>query len=131
MKKLLFSMLAALWVTAALADTYPYLAFQTADGYRNISAQSLEMKFADGQIVASSGSETLSLTVADLSRMFFSTEPAAVTDVTAESQGRVAVYTIDGVCLGNFSSASSAEASLTKGVYIIKGKNATHKIAIK
>lgn len=131
MKKLLFSMLAVLWATAVLADTYPYLAFQTADGYRNISTQSLVMNFADGQLVASNGAETLNLTVADLSRMFFSTEPAAVTDVAADDHADVAVYTIDGICLGNFSSASSAEASLSKGVYIIKGKNATHKIAIR
>ena len=90
MKRTLISMLTLLAVTAASADNYSYLAFQTADGStRNIGVESLEMTFSDGKLMASNGTESLEISVADLTRMFFSSEATAIKDISLDKDSPV------------------------------------------
>ena len=114
MKRTLISMLTLLAVTAASADNYSYLAFQTADGStRNIGVESLE------------------ISVADLTRMFFSSEATAIKDISLDKDSPVKVYTVEGVCVGSYDNMASASANMGKGVYIVKGEKTTHKITIR
>lgn len=132
MKRTLISMLTLLAVTAASADNYSYLAFQTADGStRSIGVESLEMTFSDGKLIASNGTESLEISVADLSRMFFSSEATAIKDISLDADSPVKVYTVEGVCVGNYDNMASASANMGKGVYIVKGEKTTHKITVR
>mgnify|MGYP004451793969 FL=1 len=132
MKRTLISMLTLLAVTAASADNYSYLAFQTADGStRSIGVESLEMTFSDGKLIASNGTESLEISVADLSRMFFSSEATAIKDISLDADSPVKVYTVEGVCVGSYDSMASASANMGKGVYIVKGEKTTHKITVR
>ena len=77
-------MVVALGPSALLADdyTYPYLIFTDAAGAQTtVSVASLEITFADGQLVATNGDGTTTLTLADLASMAFS-ETGEVTPVT-------------------------------------------------
>lgn len=132
MKRTLISMLTLLAVTAASADNYSYLAFQTADGStRNIGVESLEMTFSDGKLIASNGTESLEISVADLSRMFFSSEATAIKDISLDKDSPVKVYTVEGVCVGSYDNMAGASANMGKGVYIVKGEKTTHKITVR
>ena len=119
-------------MTAASADNYSYLAFQTADGStRSIGVESLEMTFSDGKLIASNGTESLEISVADLSRMFFSSEATAIKDISLDADSPVKVYTVEGVCVGSYDNMASASANMGKGVYIVKGEKTTHKITVR
>uniref|UniRef100_UPI004028D1B9 hypothetical protein n=1 Tax=Prevotella sp. TaxID=59823 RepID=UPI004028D1B9 len=132
MKRTLISMLTLLAVTAASADNYSYLAFQTADGStRNIGVESLEMTFSDGKLIASNGTESLEISVADLTRMFFSSEATAIKDISLDADSPVKVYTVEGVCVGSYDNMVGASANMGKGVYIVKGEKTTHKITVR
>lgn len=132
MKRTLISMLTLLAVTAASADNYSYLAFQTTDGStRNIGVESLEMTFSDGKLIASNGTESLEISVADLTRMFFSSEATAIKDISLDADSPVKVYTVEGVCVGSYDNMANASANMGKGVYIVKGEKTTHKITIR
>lgn len=132
MKRTLISMLTLLAVTAASADNYSYLAFQTADGStRSIGVESLEMTFSDGKLIASNGTESLEISVADLTRMFFSSEATAIKDISLDADSPVKVYTVEGVCVGRYDNMASASANMGKGVYIVKGEKTTHKITVR
>lgn len=132
MKRTLISMLTLLAVTAASADNYSYLAFQTADGStRNIGVESLEMTFSDGKLIASNGTESLEISVADLTRMFFSSEATAIKDISLDADSPVKVYTVEGVCVESYDNMAGASANMGKGVYIVKGEKTTHKITVR
>lgn len=132
MKRTLISMLTLLAVTAASADNYSYLAFQTADGStRNIGVESLEMTFSDGKLIASNGTESLEISVADLTRMFFSSEATAIKDISLDADSPVKVYTVERVCVGSYDNMASTSAYMGKGVYIVKGEKTTHKITVR
>ena len=119
-------------MTAASADNYSYLAFQTADGStRNIGVESLEMTFSDGKLIASNGTESLEISVADLTRMLFSSEATAIKDISLDADSPVKVYTVEGVCVGSYDNMAGASANMGKGVYIVKGEKTTHKITIR
>lgn len=80
----------ALGPSALLADdyTYPYLIITDAAGAQTtLSVASLEITFADGQLVATNGDGTTTLALADLASMAFSAtgELTPVTPVKVES----------------------------------------------
>ena len=67
---------------------YPFLVFTDADGAQTtVSVASLEITFADGQLVAANGDGTTQLTLSELASMAFSQtgEIAPVTPVKVES----------------------------------------------
>ena len=55
------------------AQTYDYLTFQTSDGaLHSIKTSGLVITFSDGQMKATAGSENLSLSLTELTKMYFS-----------------------------------------------------------
>jgi hypothetical protein len=137
-RKFLAAVIVALgMVTAHAADEgyeYPYLAFQAADGtVQTVAVESLTITFTDGKLVATSNGTVLNLTLADLSKMYFTTtegEADAIAKIAA-SNVPVEVYTVAGVKQGQYENFNAARAALQKGVYIIKSDNLTSKIAVK
>ena len=87
-RTLLITTLVALGAATASANdyTYPYLIFTGSDGTQTtLSVASLEITFADGQLVATNGDGSTTLTLADLISMQFS-ESGEVTPVTPTKQ---------------------------------------------
>ncbi len=136
MKKKLLTIVSVLAVAAsAFADNYPYLTFKKSDGTLvSVSVESLNMTFSDGKLVVSNGTESTSLTLTDLASMYFSTQDDAtgIDNIPADiADGNMEAYSTQGVCYGTFDNVESLKKSLPGGIYIIKAKGKTYKVAVK
>lgn len=132
MKKFLFLLFIMIGTLSAHADdyTYPYLVFETTDGTKtSVAVDGITFTIADGQLVA--GGQTFSL--ADLSKMYFSTTTTGITNVNDSDNvnGEVSIYTLSGISLGKFQNVDAAKTALNKGIYVVKSANTTYKIAVK
>jgi hypothetical protein len=118
--------------TAAQAYDYPYLVVQSADGTtKSIAVESLVLTFQDGQLVATNGDGTQSFTLTDLSKMYFTSSTTAISQVAEQEEGPVEVYALSGMFVGRYDTLSAARANLKQGVYLMKTKGTTKKVAIK
>jgi hypothetical protein len=133
MKKFFATIVALIGTLAAQAYDFPYLILQSADGNTQaVSVESLTITFADGQLVAVNDNGSQIFTLTDLNKMFFSNSGDATGISTMESVGEsVEAFTLGGLSLGKFSSMVEAKRSLKAGVYVLRSKNKTVKIAIK
>lgn len=123
MKKLLL-LLAILSATlTAKAQDYTYLTFQTTDGTKiSVPASSLTITISGTSLTA--GSQTFVLS--NLSKMYFSNDNESTGVSTLDSEqldGTSEIYDLNG--------RKISKANLQKGVYIVKSKNGTCKIAQK
>ena len=134
MKKVMFLIVACLPLLAAHAESYPYLTFQKADGsLQSIGVEALEMTFQDGKLVYSNSTGTGTLKLADLAAMYFSsTDATAITSPTADSgDGKVEVFSLQGVSYGTFANLQAMKESVPTGMYIVKTNGKTQKIAVR
>ncbi len=135
MKKTLLLILMSVGATVAQATDYdyPYLMLQTADGSQQaLSVESLQLTFANGQLVAVNESGTQTFVLTDLSKMFFSaTATAGLSKTTASESEEVEVTTVAGISLGRFASASEARKALKHGLYVFKSKSKIQKVIVK
>jgi hypothetical protein len=133
MRKLLLTLVAISGMAIpAFSYDLPYLAFRDASGnITTIDAQDLELTFADGVITATNGSETLTLTAAEIEAMYFTSTPSAVASVAVDTEGSLEVYTTAGISLGKFSSLEAARKAVGEGIFVVKQNEKTFKIAIK
>lgn len=126
-------LLAAQTASAELYD-YPYMAFQTADGtVKTVPVSSLSLAITDGKLIATSGDETESFTLTNLSKMYFTTsaEVTKVKNPEKADSSEVEVTSLAGIPCGTFPSVEAARQSLPAGMYIVKSSKATLKIAVK
>ena len=134
MRKLILSILALSGTMQASADEYPYFSFQNADGTTvSMSVESLQITFSGDRLIAKNASEKRELSFADLSRMFFSAEAAAISELPAAAAGgvRKTVYSLSGVSLGSFGSLDEIKERLGSGMYIVKDNGNTTKIMVR
>ena len=134
MKKVMFLIVACLSLLAAHAESYPYLTFQKADGsLQSVGVEALEMTFQDGKLVYSNSTGTGTLKLADLAAMYFSsTDATAITSPTADSgDGKVEVFSLQGVSYGTFANLQAMKESVPTGMYIVKTNGKTQKIAVR
>ena len=128
-------MMAALLLTAVSAqadDLVPYLVFQNANGTTSsITAVGTTITFSDGSLQAVNGDTTYTFPLSDLSKMYFSSTPAGINDVNAEADEGVVVYSTAGVILGQYRNLTEAQASLKRGLYLVKKAGETIKVAVK
>lgn len=145
MKKGLFFLLATMGLTTAHADNYdyPYLTLQQSDGtLQSVSVESLVLTISDGKLLVTNtdGSQTFTLTA--LSQMHFSaTDETGNTDDSGQATSiinapttltaPVEVYTLSGISLGTFENIPQAQATLQRGIYVVKSGSQTLKIAVK
>ena len=114
-------------MTAALslmADDYPYLTFETADGTKtSVSSTALTITIQDGKLMA--GSQEFTLT--DLSKMYFS-----ATDETAEGIEGVNAATLDEVTdIYDLQGRKVAYKQMNSGIYVMKTKKGIFKVSVK
>ncbi len=134
-KSLLSSVLFMLAVTAG-AEAYPYLSFQYADGTASsFGTESLSMTFTDSgsKLVVSNGSTSQTLSVADITKMFFTAnDVSGISEVTSEgTDGNLEVYNISGIYIGKFANARSLGETVEPGIYLVKQNGKTKKIAVR
>lgn len=132
MKKVLLTFIAMLAMLSVRADEYPYMIFQTTDGtIHAMAVESLNMEINNGQLVATNNEETQTFTLTDLSRMFFCTDSTGIEEVFSDDAGEVTVFTVMGVFVGKYPNANDAVKVLDGGVYLLKTKYNTIKIAVQ
>ena len=133
MKKIKMTLAALAVAATASAYDFPYLSFETTGGeVVSVSVENLEMTVADGKLTVIAADGTKEFTVAELSRMFFSSEATGISEATAEvGSGKKKVYTVSGTYVGTYGSAADIKAALGSGLYIVKDNNNTTKITVR
>lgn len=123
MKKLLIVLAVITATLTAYAGNYSYLTFVTTDGAKmSVAASSLTMTISGTTLNAGNRSFTL----ANLSRMYFSSSDhsTAIESLTAEEWDDVTeIYDLNG--------RKVTRDMMNNGVYVVKGKRGTFKIAVK
>lgn len=123
MKKVLLSLSMLAGALSAMAEDYPYLTFETANGTKtSISTASLTINIQDGKLMAGS----MELTLSDLSKMYFSTsdETTGIEEVNIATLDDTAdIYDLQG--------RKVSKDQMRRGVYVIKTKNGTRKVNVR
>lgn len=133
MKKLFLTPLFLLGVATVQADDYPYLTFQTSDGAEvSVESSSLVITFENGKMMATSGGNSINLTLSDLAKMYFSAEATGIESTSTEPlKGAVEAFSLSGISLGKYENIEQARQALPKGIYVVKSQNNTRKIAVQ
>ena len=107
----------------AHAEDYTYLTFETTDGAKvSVEASSLTITISGTTLTAGSQSFTLS----NLSKMYFSSsdETTGIETLSVSDWNEITdIYDLNG--------RKVSKDQMQRGVYVIKTKNGTHKIAVK
>lgn len=123
MKKFIVLLTMMTGVLAAQADGYTYLTFETTDGAKvSVEASSLNITISGTTLTAGSQSFTL----ANLSKMYFS--------ATSETTGiqSVSIRDVnDATEIYDLNGRKVSKDQLRQGVYVMKSKSGTFKIAVK
>ena len=126
-KMMILTLLCALYLGARAAD-YNYLVFTLNDGSEQaIVATDLNITFTDGNLVATTGNETLaSIPLASLQKMQFSeSNTTGISALSLDSQDDIkAIYDLQGRMM-------PLNTQLPKGTYIIKTSSRTIKVNIR
>ena len=129
MKKLLLSALLLAAVATTRADSYSYLVFGTTDGSTAyLQATGTKIVFENGQMVAVSGSDSVTLTLTDLAYMAFTndyTDTDGIAAVTADDGDSPSQwFTLDGRAVAH-------DAGLMPGIYLVKSNGKTIKAIVR
>lgn len=124
MKKLFFLLAFVIGALTANAETYSYLTFETTDGTKvSVSVSSLTLTISGTTLTAGEQSFTLS----NLSKMYFTTTDETSTGIesisAADLQEVSDIYDLNG--------RKVEKSQMQKGVYVVKTKSGTYKIAVK
>ena len=122
MRKLLLLTALALGVEAYAAD-YSYLTFETTDGSKvSVEAAGLDITISGTTLTA--GGKAFELD--NLSKMYFSTENVSggIESISAwDADEWTAVYDLNG--------HEVSKEQMSKGVYLVKGKNKSYKMVVR
>lgn len=127
MKKVLLFLMTMMGATAQADDgTYSYLTFETANGAKTsvaLSSSQTVLALSDGTLTVGN----LSFSLADLSRMYFSTSDETATGIqelrVADLDDAADIYDLQG--------RKVAKAQMRKGIYVVKTSNGTYKVNVK
>lgn len=133
MKKIMTLVAGCLMALAAHADdTYAYLTFTNHNKVeQSFQAVGLTITFADGKALVSQNGQEVSLSLADLEKMYFSAEPAGVSEVTTADNESLTVFTLAGQRMGTFKTHEAMKQALKQGLYIVKTADKTFKTEVK
>lgn len=127
--------MALLGTLAAQAADYQYLTIEKKDGTAlSMTAVGLNITYANGKMTATNGTETATLALTELSRMFFSNTKDATAIATIEDlqpETAATVYDLSGRLVASEVMPSALSSQLRKGVYIVRQNTKTVKIQVK
>jgi hypothetical protein len=128
MKKTIILILLSVITLVTRAVDYNYLVFTLNDGSEQaIVATDLNITFTDGNLVATTGNETLaSIPLASLQKMHFSeSNTTGISGLPLDSQDDIkAIYDLQGRMM-------PLDTQLPKGTYILKTSSRTIKVFVK
>lgn len=134
-KRLLLTILLAASLLKVSATDFTYFIVETASagGNYTFTASGLTMDFSSdaGYVTVVQGDQSQKIALTDLTKMYFSNDPAGIEDIKTDNGSTIKAYTTAGVSLGEFDSVESLKASLKKGVYVVKTQKQTLKLAVK
>ena len=123
MKNFIVLLLMMMGTLGVHADSYTYLTFETTDGAKvSVEASSLTITISGTTLTAGSQSFTLS----NLSKMYFSNsdETTGIETLSVSDWNEITdIYDLNG--------RKVSKDQMQRGVYVIKTKSGTHKIAVK
>jgi len=124
-ERMLAMMALALASTSAMAEEYNYLTFETKDGIK-ASVEITDLSITVNGTTLTAGNQNFVLE--NLSKMYFSvSDETSTTGISrlenVASQDVTAIYDLQG--------HQVEKGKMTKGVYIVKTKGGTYKIASK
>ena len=124
MKKKLFLLMVMMVALTMQAADYPYLTFETTEGSRvSVSTESLALTISGTTLTAG----TQSFVLTNLSKMYFSTSDETSTGISetlaADLNEVTDIYDLKG--------NKVSKNQMQKGVYIVKTKKGTFKMAVK
>lgn len=123
MKKLFLFLMLLLGTLTVSAEEYTYLTFEMTDGARvSVSTSSLTISVSGSTLKAGDRSFTIS----NLSKMYFSTHD--------ESTGIETLYISDWNEITDIYDLNGRKVTkdhMKNGVYVVRSKNGTHKMAVK
>ncbi|MBQ3753889.1 MAG: T9SS type A sorting domain-containing protein [Prevotella sp.] len=135
MKRQALTAMALLGTLAAQAADYQYLTIEKKDGTAlSMTAVGLNITYANGRMTATNGTETATLALTELSRMFFSNTKDATAIATIENlqpETAATVYDLSGRLVASEVMPSALSSQLRKGVYIVRQNTKTVKIQVK
>ena len=113
--------------------SYPYLAFETADGNAlTVAVDGLTFTLDDTTLTATdSEGNAYTFALSSLSKMYFTDEATAIQPLRSDSAEKVEVFCTDGTSAGCFANVTAARAALSPGVYVLKGKHLTLKLSVR
>ena len=118
-------------VFTASADDFQFLTVQQSDGVeQSFTATGLTITFSQGNMVLNENGTTTTISLADLSKMFFTNEATGIKNLPNESEESLAVYDLSGrkvMDVANSQLRNLSTSQLPKGIYIVNGK----KIVVK
>ena len=124
MKKIILLLTVLAGTMTAQADSYTFLTFETTDGAKaSVSVEKLVLTISGTTLTAGSQQFTLS----NLNKMYFSTADETTTGIeeitNAALDEATDIYDLQG--------HKVTKEQMRKGVYIVKTKNRTYKIAVR
>lgn len=146
MRKFLMTMMLSVSILGAKAGDYDYLVLVSqpsgsAATLSSIASNGLTITFANGNIVLTPAEgDVKSLPIDELQMMYFSdtaeggeiVTPTLIQEALAEMESEaVDVYGTDGSYCGRYDNLKAAQDALQRGVYLVKNKEKTVKIAVK
>lgn len=142
MKRIYLSLMLLLGVTTASAQNYDYLILQENSGNATgLKIDGLKLTFDKGNLVAQNAEGTKTIALADMQKMYFSSNPTSVGSVmngdvkdlvtvengtlkvNAPADAKVAVYSVDG--------RQVKPGKLTTGTYVVRVNNKSVKVLVK
>ena len=126
MKKILLLLTILVGTLTAQAGDYTYLTFESTDGAKvSVDVSSLPVTINLDNSTLTIGNQTF--TLADLSKMYFSTSNETTTGIevitSATLDEATDIYDLQG--------HKVTKEQMHKGVYIVKTKNKTHKMVVR
>ncbi len=121
--------------TMASAADYDYLTVLMSDGTeQSFTASGLSITFSDGYMVVNENGTSTSLSLATLSKMYFSTTATAIRDINttdADVLIKGDFYDLQGRKVLSDQAIATAASQLPKGIYVVRKGNRSVKITVK
>ena len=121
----------------AQADNFTYLTIEKTDGTaQSLTAVGLNLSYSGGNLIATNGTESATIALTEVSRMYFSNEQAATTGISTVNTNTPqptpntlpdGIYNLQGHRVAELSQRST----LRKGIYIIVENAQSKKIQVK
>lgn len=137
MKRVVFTTMMMAGMLTAQADNFTYLTIEKTDGTaQSLTAVGLNLSYSGGNLIATNGTESATIALTEVSRMYFSNEQAATTGISTvntNTQQPTPNTLPDGIynLQGHRVAELSQRSTLRKGIYIIVENAQSKKIQVK